>query len=56
MKNNLISHDISLLLEEEIFDNKIIDDFYDEFSDLNDIFKYDICEYLNNFIEINPRY
>lgn len=54
MKYKIISYDIFNLVE-NIFNRKIFNDHYEIFDDLGTFFKYDICEYINNFIEINPR-
>jgi hypothetical protein len=54
MKDNLISDDITNLLE-IIFNCKIHNDYYEVFDDLDTFFKYDICEFINDYEEISPR-
>jgi hypothetical protein len=53
MKDKLISDDI-LNLFEIIFNRKIHNDHYEVFDDLGTFFKYDICEYINDYEEILP--
>jgi hypothetical protein len=56
MKFKIISYDIFNLFE-NIFNRKIHNDDDDKiFDDLGTFFKYDICDYTNDFIEINPRF
>jgi hypothetical protein len=53
MKFKKISYDFTNLLE-IIFNRKIHNDHYEVFDDLDTFFKYDICEYINNYEEILP--